>query len=1490
MAISAGSRLGPYEVLSPLGAGGMGEVYRALDPRLGREVAVKVLPEPVAKDPERLRRFEKEARAVGALNHPNILTVHDVGSHDGSPYVVTELLEGETLRELLLRRAPTTRQVLSWAVQAAQGLSAAHQKGIVHRDIKPENLFLTTDGRLKILDFGLAKLMQPAIPSVSLTDASTAAPATDVGVILGTVAYMSPEQVAAEGVDHRSDIFSLAIVLYELLSGENPFRRATVTATLTAILHEAPLDLSVRQPGILPAVERIVGRCLEKRREERYQSAHDLALGLEDVLERGSAAAALLEVEERSPYPGLSCFTEEDAGRFFGREEEVGALWRRLHDRQFLAVIGPSGAGKTSFVRAGVVAGRPEGWAASVATPGNSPLRGLGQALAPQLASDREALRKLVTFEDPETAFELLSRWRRNHDEALVVVDQFEELFTLNPAETQARFASLLGRLAREADVHVLLSLRDDFLMRCHEQEALVPVFEALTPLGPMTREGLRRAVIEPASKRGYRFEDEALVDEMVDAVEGARGALPLLAFAVSRLWERRDREKKLLTREAYREIGGVEGALAQHAEATQERIGSERDGIVREIFRNLTTAQGTRTVLDREELLSALPDRPAGEQALQQLVDARLLTSYETESSEGEPSHHRVEIVHESLLKAWPRLVRWQTQDADGAQLRDQLRQAAHLWEERGKTEDLLWTGASFLDYRAWRERYPGGLSSVEEDFAKSMASVADRKRRRRRVAVAAIVAALAVGLSIVAVLWNRSEDQRTRAQAATRRAEASKLLVMAQLEVDTDPAAALAYATKSVELDDTQVARYFALRVTQSAPIASVVPGDATMTKGLAPLYAFSPNGERLAVLQTDKILLLNQDGREPVTISPGEIPPGTVRFLAFGPDGKTLSVAYRDEVRLLSVPDGREVRHVKYEEALDHWCLLCRMALKRDGDRYTFFRRPWDGGEQKLIGTLVPSEPFGPKTLHFSRDFTALAYALGRRLYVKSPAQWASPPRLLGEHAVEIVDLSLSDNGQRLAAMDKSGEIRIWETASVSGRPLRVLPAPAATKEGWGVVDLEDFGVRYSAAGRWVVSEMPVEGRDFLRLWDLTAPPGAGPPILRTKSGNLLLGDTDPLDRGCAAIDQGSKRLLFWPLPHSQPRVFDWPEGPITSLAFTADGATLVAASVTGGLRAWPLSPEATAAFRTLPKADVQPRIAAAPTQIAVASRGRLQLIPVNGGEPRELAGLPKGHVTLAVAFSPDGRRVAAAPFEGPATEKRIRVWDLETGAVRMLEPVPKADDQLEGGFIWLSFVDNDRIVATVNVSGMMLYDLRDGKVKLLSSVINSIFALSRSRRFGVGVAYDEKSPSWEILRFTLDESPPVPLPYRTDGGAALALDPSETLLASTGADGVVRIGPVSGGEPHLFFGHRANDVNALAFSPDGKWLASAGDDQTVRLWPVPDMKQVPPHKRSHEEFLATLRTFTNLRAVPDAKSPNGWKLEPGPFPGWQTAPHW
>ena len=288
-----GTRLGPYEILAPLGAGGMGEVWRARDTRLGRDVAIKVVHPRFAADADQLRRFEQEARAASQLDHPNILVVHDLGSHEGSPYIVSELLDGESLREKLGAPLPPKKAV-EYAVQVAHGLAAAHEKGIVHRDIKPENVFVTRDGRIKILDFGVAKLTQPTIPSATLTEAPTAAPATDAGVVLGTVGYMSPEQVLGKPLDARSDLFSLGVVLYEMVSGKRPFQRPTAPETMAAILREDPPELSGTNKPIPPGLERVVRHCLEKEPSNRFQSARDVAFALESLSQATTAGAAPL--------------------------------------------------------------------------------------------------------------------------------------------------------------------------------------------------------------------------------------------------------------------------------------------------------------------------------------------------------------------------------------------------------------------------------------------------------------------------------------------------------------------------------------------------------------------------------------------------------------------------------------------------------------------------------------------------------------------------------------------------------------------------------------------------------------------------------------------------------------------------------------------------------------------------------------------------------------------------------------------------------------------------------------------------------------------------------------------------------------------------------------------------------------------------------------------------------------------------------------------
>jgi serine/threonine protein kinase len=291
MTLSAGTHLGPYEIQAPLGAGGMGEVYRARDTRLGRDVAVKVLPKELSQDVERLSRFEQEARAASALNHPNIVTVHDIGRSDGVFYVAMELVEGKTLRELSLAGALPVRRILGLAPQIADGLAKAHAAGIIHRDLKPENVMLSKDGFVKILDFGLAKLVLPASGEASAMP-TVEKPETRPGVLMGTLPYMSPEQASGLPLDFRTDQFSLGSILYELVTGRRAFEGKTGPETLAAIIREEPRPIGELAPATPPPLRWIIERCLAKDREERYSSTRDLAQDLASLRDHVSEVSA----------------------------------------------------------------------------------------------------------------------------------------------------------------------------------------------------------------------------------------------------------------------------------------------------------------------------------------------------------------------------------------------------------------------------------------------------------------------------------------------------------------------------------------------------------------------------------------------------------------------------------------------------------------------------------------------------------------------------------------------------------------------------------------------------------------------------------------------------------------------------------------------------------------------------------------------------------------------------------------------------------------------------------------------------------------------------------------------------------------------------------------------------------------------------------------------------------------------------------------------
>jgi len=1182
--------------------------------------------------------------------------------------------------------------------------------------------------------------------------------------------------------------------------------------------------------------------------------------------------------EELSPYPGLRSFTAAEAGLFFGREAEAEALWEKLRRQNLLAVIGPSGTGKTSFLRAAVVPSRPEGWATVICTPGSSPMRMLGEALAPQLDGDARALPELLRFEDPDTAFGVFSRWRSAHEHALVVVDQFEEIFALNPPSVQKAIFHLLGRLSQQADVRVLLSLRDDFLMRCRDHEALLPVFDSLTPLGPLAGPALRRALVEPAQALGFSFEDRELVDEMLAAVEGERGALPLLAFAVARLWEKRDRHKSLLTRQAYQEIGGVAGALVQHAEATLERIGPERQGLVREVFRNVATSEGTRALADRDQLLSVFADRDVAFGVLQTLVDARLLTSYQVLDPDRASHQYRVEIIHESLLRAWPRLVRWQTQDADGALLRDHLKQAAALWHARGEPDDLLWTGSAYREFRLWSERYPGRLSATEAAFARATKALAGRRRRRRRLAIGSLLAAsLAVAL-VTGLLWRRSEASRQKADAEALRAEASKFLALGQLEVVSYPTAALAYAIKSLELHDTAEARLFALRLLEAAPPATQMPME--YQDGLESMnLSFSPSGEWLALGGYRKAQLWFHDGRQPPVVV-GDYPSvgHTTVPVLFLHDNDRLVTAKLSELRLFSVPSGKELWRSQAEASvagLTEWLVATSDGFLTVGsadDKKVV--RLWNpnGGPPREVGSAVLTQPFA---YNFDVEGKSFVFARGRRLHVQSLAAWRAKPPPIAEHATDVLGVAIAPGSGQVWASDESGEIRVWQRREAGpAELLRVLPAK-------GTPDL-----LADATGRWIAGSGLVDGTPVIRLWDLRVHLAAEPLVLR-KPAEFMSGLAfDPRGRWLATTHNGNEGVFFWPLGKSYARVLRGHEARVDSVAFTPDGRALLSASRDGTVRAWPLSTESRVSRGVLKRLNlVFPRLGMEPSgeQFVVSARGgRVLRVPVGGGPVRELTGFTAAADVIALACSADGRFVAAAPHVGNREEKLVRVWDLKTGAVHVLGPLPGAGDGFSGGASGLAFVGDERVVVG-GAGGLAIFDLRGGGSRILTDKNQVDVAASRDGRLLVSVE-DEKavvlwSPEGTPSRTFADRGQPY----------SVALDSTNTVVVSGGVDGAVRVGLISGEEPHLLLGHTGL-VRSVAVSPDGKWIASGGEDGTVRLWPMPDLHRPPLHTLPHGALMERLRAWTNLRAVPDGNSATGWRTKAGQFHGWETPPRW
>ena len=927
-----GTELAGYRIESMLGLGGMSVVYLAEDRRLKRRVALKLLTSRLAQDDSFRDRFLRESELAASIDHPNIIPVYEAGTAEGILFIAMRYVAGGDLRERLRRGPMDPASAIGIVAQMAIALDAAHARGLVHRDVKPSNVLLDIGARpdgsdhVYLADFGLTK---------RLTDETGSG--TD-GRLMGTIDYIAPEQIAGGEIDGRADVYSLGCVLYECVVGQPPFRhfrRDSDLAVLLAHLNAKPAGASTKQTSLPVALDAAIARALAKEPSERYADCQEFARAaytvavdeanrrLVDAASRAAAGRSGLSEAEaelagkvvdlqlvqdkariltapaipapvadgRCPFKGLASFEPVDADYFFGRERLVAELAARVVGAGFLGIIGPSGSGKSSVLRAGLLPALSSGvlpgsddWRLQLLRPGERPLDELRRVLG-------------SGAEDPiAEALDTLPAGGR----LLVAVDQLEELFTACRSDHQrAAFVDEIARAATDPEGRavVVVALRADFYGRFAAYPAFAELLGANHVLvGPMQASELRRVVELPAGRVGLRVDAE-LTDALVDDVEGEPGALPLLSTALLELWQKR--RDHTLAVAAYHESGGVQGAVARLAEGTYARIPGGCRHLVRATMLRLVGESESHVPVRRRAPLAELDleRNPDAADVLATLAESRLVTV-------GEGS---VEVAHEALLREWPRLRAWIVEDAEWRRLRHHITQSATEWQASGRDPGELYRGARLAAALEWAADHALDLNELERAFVTESRDVSEQETKRARrtnrrlralLAGVAILLVAAVAGGILAVIQRGEARGAETAQLAQR--------LGAEALVDEDLDRSLLLARQAVAIDDTPQTRSYLLADLLRAPaVAGVMHGDGDLLRA----SAVSPDGRTLVVADFETGLLFfdtrtyQRIGEPlPVTCSSSPSACGWVETIAYSPDGRTIAIGGNGFIRLL------------------------------------------------------------------------------------------------------------------------------------------------------------------------------------------------------------------------------------------------------------------------------------------------------------------------------------------------------------------------------------------------------------------------------------------------------------------------------------------------------------------------------------------------------------------------------------------------------------
>jgi WD40 repeat protein/tRNA A-37 threonylcarbamoyl transferase component Bud32 len=1363
-----GQTVSHYRVLEKLGSGGMGVVYKAEDIKLGRKVALKFLSERLSRNRQALERFEREAQAASALNHPNICTIHDIDEYEGQPFIVMELLDGQTLKERLVGAAlppPLGRPqwsplridtLLDLAIQLADGLDGAHQKAITHRDIKPANIFITNRGQAKVLDFGLAKLTEGPRPpadaanlSSSPTDSAEGSLSVP-GLLMGTLSYMSPEQARGEDLDARSDLFSFGAVLYEMATGQQAFSGDTPAIVFDAILNRTPTPATHLNPELPPRLESIINRALEKDRQQRYQTAADLRHDLVDIKAAISpaptqprAAAAARRVVSVCPYRGLRAFREEDAAFFVGRDAFAHRLLETVLGRSLAAIVGTSGSGKSSVVQAGLVPllrrQRPpeRTWEFIWFTPGSRPFHRLGAAIIPFLESgltETDRLTEAQKLGDRLAAQEVhlqdvgarIVEKSEGTDRLLIVVDQFEELFTLTPGGDRQFFVNILLENLDTGPVSLLLALRADFYGHAVSlsRDLTDQLEHSIINLGPMTLDELKRAVVEPANQVGLEFE-QGLVERILDDLKGEPGNLALLEFALTELWN--GREGALLAHGAYESIGRVAGAIAKRAEAEFNKFTSSQQAEVRRVFTRLVRAaqpeeggEDTRQRADLNEFAEQ------GQEVVRRLAAAetRLLVTGRDDST----GKQTVEVAHEALIRRWDRFRDWVNEDREFLRWRQRLRAAVADWERAGRDEGTLLPKTLLAEAEGWAQRRAGDLSPDEEAFIKA--------GRERQI--------------VEEQRWKElyEEAERQRQIAVARR-----LAAQSDLLRDQQPA----LLERSVLLAVESMRRLPLLENDQALRQGLALLPKTLVTllhQGQVCTVAFSPDGRYLAT-----------GGDEPAFLSDDEdLPTGhNVSSAAEPKTRKDIVRPCAGTARVFELGSGKEVVRFSHKGSVftvafspDACCLATG-----SGEKAAFEHR-WGATRSIPLGSADPKFPGEVRVFDITKGRQMLAQM--------SPQGW-------------VVSVVFSPDGRYVATGSHDQTARVFEVAS--GKEM------ARVSHQSGVT-----AVTFSPDGRFVASASidntsrvfrAMGGKEVARL---SHEAGVEHVVFSPDGCYVATGSGDHTARVFEATS-GKEVARF----NHQAGVH-W-------VGFTADGRHLATASSDQTVRVFEVSSAKEVVLLShhlgvpLPSADWRYE--------ATVSGETARLFDTAAGN--EVARLAHQSTVNYVTFGPDRGHVATG-----SADKKARVFDFanrnEMARLSHQRPVYGAAFSPDGAYVVMGGEDEVARVFEVESSKEIALLRHEGEA------FGSMAFSADGRYVATGKSY---SPWVQVFDAVTGREVAR---LGNQGPGAVAFSPDGRYVAMGTHRGTAWVYEVAKGNEVAHF----RQSGAVAFSPDGRYLAA------------------------------------------------------------------